>query len=246
MNIAEEDRSENESKIMPQGFSIALDGPVASGKGTLATALAKRLGGFYLDTGAMYRSLALQCLQNSIDVNDQTAVETNLPNLDINFNNGRVYLNGNDVSERIREQDVTHGSSVVAQYGSVRKNLVRTQQQMAKETMEKGQMVIIEGRDVGTRILPNASLKIFLTAWPEVRALRRAVQDREKGIKTDADQALRDLRKRDERDMNREIDPLPSNPSEFGYFILDNSDQTEEESVESIMAELRKRGLVND
>lgn len=246
MNIAEEDRSENESEIMPQGFSIALDGPVASGKGTLATALAKRLGGFYLDTGAMYRSLALQCLQNSIDVNDQTAVETNLLNLDINFNNGRVYLNGNDVSERIRERDVTHGSSVVAQYGSVRKNLVRTQQQMAKEIMEKGQTVIIEGRDVGTRILPNASLKIFLTARPEVRALRRAVQDREKGIKTDADEALRDLKKRDERDMNRAIDPLPSDPSAFGYFILDNSDQTEDESIESIMAELKKRGLVND
>lgn len=246
MSTAEVYRSGNEQEIMPQGFSIAIDGPVASGKGTLANVLAKRLGGFYLDTGAMYRSVAFQCLQNGIDINDQAAVETTLPSLDVVFEGGRISLNGSDVTERIREQDVTHGSSVVAQYGSVREDLVRKQQQIAKEAMKNGQMVVIEGRDVGTRILPNASLKIFLTARPEVRALRRAVQDREKGIKTDAHEALKDLRKRDERDMNRAIDPLPSNPSELGYFILDNSDQFEEETVESIMAELKRRGLVHD
>lgn len=246
MNGVEVDNLGNKQEIMPQGFSIAIDGPVASGKGTLATALAKRLGGFYLDTGAMYRSVALHCLQNGVEINDQAAVESVLPSLDIAFEDRKISLNGNDVTQRIREQDVTHGSSVVAQYGSVREDLVRKQQQIAKEAMGNGQMVVIEGRDVGTRILPNASLKIFLTARPEVRALRRAVQDREKGIKTDADEALKDLRKRDERDMNRAIDPLPSNPSGLGYFVLDNSDQSEEESIEAIMAELRKRGLIHD
>lgn len=243
--IREAETPRNEDEPMPQGFSIAIDGPVAAGKGTLATALAKRLGGFYLDTGAMYRSVALAAIKQGVNIEDPSAVQTILPDVEIKFEDGSVLLNGEDVTTRIREADASHGSSVVAQYPHVREDMVRRQQKLAKEAMERGQMVIMEGRDAGTKILPNASLKIYLTARPEVRALRRAVQDKEKGIKTDAHEALQALKKRDERDMNREVDPLPSNPSEHGYFVLDNSDQFEDESIDSIMKELRSRGLIS-
>lgn len=242
--VISEIRSE-ELETMPQGFSIAIDGPVASGKGTLATALAKRLGGFYLDTGAMYRSVGVAAIDRGINIENPSDVGTILSEIDIEFKDGRVLLNGEDVSTRIREADASHASSVIAQYGQVREDMVKRQRKIAMDAIDKGQMVVVEGRDVGTRVLPNASLKVFLTARPEVRAIRRAVQEGEKGIRTDADDALADLRKRDERDMNREIDPLPSNPSEHGYFILDNSDQHEEETIESVIAELRKRGLVD-
>ncbi len=242
MNSVEPEKI-SEAEPMPQGFSIAIDGPVASGKGTLATALAQKLGGFYINTGAMYRSVALLCLERGIDINNESEVIRVLPDINVEFNDSKVLLNGNDITERITRPDTTHGSSIVAVYGSVRADLAKKQQQIAQNAIDKGQVVIAEGRDTGTKVFPNAPIKIFLTARPEIRALRRAVQYQEKGIKKDAHEVLVDLKIRDERDINRAIDPLPSNPSQLGYFILDNSDQAEEETVDSIMTELKRRGL---
>ena len=236
----------NEHEPMPQGFSIAIDGPVASGKGTLATALAERIGGFYINTGAMYRAVALLSLERGIDINNEAEVNIVLPDTRIEFKDNDVFLNGRDITERITKPDISHGSSVVAIYGSVRKDLVRKQQQMAKDAIDEGKTVIAEGRDTGTKVFPNSALKIFLTARPEVRALRRTIQYQEKGINKEAHEVLGDLKMRDERDMNREIDPLPSNPSSLGYYILDNSNQTEEESLDSIITELKRRGLIHD
>lgn len=232
---------------MPQGFSIAIDGPVASGKGTLAQALADRLGGFNLNTGAMYRSVALFAKERGIDINQEPLVALILPEASITFQGGQVFLNGTDVTERIKEPDISLGSSRVATYGSVRENLVGKQRQMAREAMEKGQMVVVEGRDIGKRVLPDASIKIFLTARPEVRAKRRLAQYLAKGIAQEEAQVLADIHERDSQDANRAIDPLPmDNPERFGYWLLDDSDQTEEQTIHSVMQELTKRGLIND
>lgn len=231
---------------MPHGFSIAIDGPVASGKGTLATVLAQRLDGFFMNTGAMYRCVALLCIEGGLAFDSEEQVRKVLPGANIALESGRVLLNENDVTERIQGQDVSHGSSVIAVYGRVRENLVKRQQEIARKKTAKGLIVISEGRDTGTKVFPEASLKIFLTANIDTRAKRRLEQYREKGIEKSLEEVREEIRIRDERDTNRKIDPLVSDPEARGYWVLDNSEQTEEESVEAILGELKKRGLVND
>lgn len=235
-----------ENKDMPQGFSIAIDGPVAAGKGTVSLTLADRLSGFFLNTGSMYRAVALLCLERGIDIGNEEIVAEVLPDIDIDFRGEKFFLNDRDVTERIRESDVSSASSVVAVYGKVRKDLVEKQQQIAKKVVDSGQVVIADGRDTVTKVLPDAALKIFLTARIEVRAERSRLRYQQMGIEKSLDEVIAETRLRDQRDTNREIDPLPSHPEDFGYWILDNSSQTEEETINIIMEELKKRGLSND
>jgi cytidylate kinase len=231
---------------MPQGFLIAIDGPVASGKGTTALALSNRLGGFFINTGGMYRAVALFCINKSVDINNEEEVTKVLSEANIEAGNGKIFLNGEDVTERIKESDTSEGSSVVAVYGSVRETMVKKQQEIGQRAINGGQMVIAEGRDVGTRVFPRAAFKVFLTASVEVRAKRRQFQYRAKGIRKEMQDLIEEIIARDQRDTGRTIDPLSSDPEKDGYLVLDNSDQTPEQTAEVIMQDLTERGLIDD
>lgn len=228
---------------MPQGFTIAIDGPVASGKGTIAKKLAEELKGLYLYTGGMYRSVALACINLGLDVTNPEHVISVLGKIDIQISEEHnVFLNGKDVTERIKQADTASGGSIVAVIPYVRKVLVKRQQEIAKKTIEKGEVVVAEGRDTGTVVFPHAELKVYLTADPEVRAKRRLAQYERH--EAELEKMLEEIHERDNRDKGRRIDPLPSNPEAHGYFILDNSNLTEEQTLDAIKEELHKKSLI--
>lgn len=228
---------------MPKGFVIAIDGPAAAGKGTISPLLAKSLNGFYLYTGAMYRCLALLCIENSIDTKNESSVIAILPQLKISFSNDRVFLNGKDVTERIKKEDVAMRSSDVAVVRKVREEMVSKQQEIAGHLIDEGKTIIAEGRDTATRVFPKADLKVFLTATPEVRAKRRVIQLKEGGEIVEFEEILKDVQLRDRQDTDRETDPLVKDPESFGYFVLDNSNMSEEETIKIIINEAIKRNL---
>jgi CMP/dCMP kinase len=230
---------------MNRGFSVAIDGPVASGKGTLAESLAERIGGYFINTGGMYRALALYCIENEINIDSEAEVSKYLSEIRVELDGERVFLNGKDISSRIKEPDISAISATLASYGSVRRDLARRQSEISEKLISEGKAVIVEGRDIGIRVLPNADLKIFLTADEEIRARRRFEQYQEKGLEKSFEDVLQETKDRDHKDTTRETDPLPSNPEELGYWVLDDSGQSEEETIETVMTELRKRGLIN-
>jgi cytidylate kinase len=228
---------------MPQGFAIAIDGPVASGKGTIAQRLSQELQGFYLYSGGMYRAVALACINHGADVTDPEQVIRVLAHIDIRIGiEHQIILNGQDVTERITQADTASGGSIIAVVPYVRKVLVKRQHEIVNEQIAKGNIVIAEGRDTGTIILPDAALKIFLTASPEVRARRRLAQYKES--ETAFAEMVASIKERDERDINRKIDPLPSDPKAHGYVVIDNSVMTEDETVAAIKEELQKKQLI--
>jgi len=229
---------------MPKGFIIAIDGPAASGKGAIALALAKDLNGFYLYTGAMYRCLALICIERGLDLERENEVESALTGINIQFENNQIMLNGSDVSERIKQADTASGASKVGVYPKVRESLDQKLREIATKVCDKGQIVVTEGRDTATTIFPSAVLKIYLSARPEIRAKRRMEQYIKK--EKDLSKELQELKVRDKRDKERLASPLASNPQDLGYFVLDNSDMTESETLNVIKKELKKRELIND
>src|SRR5258708_1768659 len=149
---------------MHKGYIIAIDGPVASGKGTIANHLARRLKGFDLYTGATYRCLALFCIENKVDLFNKEAIQAAMLHVIIEIKDGKIFLNGNDVTERIKKEDVASKSSIVAAIAGVRKFMVYRQQEIAQKAMQEGKIVIAEGRDTGTVVFPTAELKLYLTA----------------------------------------------------------------------------------
>ena len=225
-------------------FVIAIDGPVAAGKGTIALQLAHDLNGLYLYTGAMYRCVALFCVEHGVTLTDESAVIALLPEMTVEFEDALVFLNGRDVTERITEQDAANGSSVVAVFPKVREALVSKQQEIAHRAIAQGKIVISEGRDTGTKVFPDALVKIYLTASEETRARRRLAQYTKKGIVGTFEEVLEEIRERDKRDKERAIDPLPNNPESLGYYIVDDSEITEQETLERIHKELERRNLV--
>ena len=188
-------------------ISVAIDGPVGAGKSTIARAAAKRLGFVYCDTGALYRAIGLYCSRKSVDLKDGSAVAAKLPEISLNIRitDGlqRVFLNGEDVSEEIRLPEISMAASAVSAVPEVRAALLDLQRDMAKS-----QSVIMDGRDIGTVVLPNADVKIFLTAKPEIRAKRRYDELVKKGVETSFDDVLTDLNKRDYDDSHRAAAPL--------------------------------------
>ena len=187
--------------------SIAIDGPSGAGKSTLAKRLAKELGYIYVDTGAMYRSIGLYALRRGVDPKDADAVQALLPGIElgIQLQDGaqHVQLNGEDVSTDIRAEAVGMAASAVAAHPAVRAFLLDTQRNLAK-----GQNILMDGRDIGTVVLPDATVKIFLTASPEARAERRRKELEEKGQPADFATVLADIQQRDYQDTHRAVAPL--------------------------------------
>ena len=188
-------------------ISVAIDGPSGAGKSSMAKRLAADLGYTYVDTGAMYRSIGLYTLRQGKDPADAAAVEALLPqiHLDIRVEEGtqHIYLNGEDVSEAIRTEECGMAASAVAAHPAVRAFLLDTQRNLAAR-----QDVLMDGRDIGTVVLPHATVKIFLTATPEARATRRLAELRQKGQPAEYDKVLADIRQRDYQDSHRAVAPL--------------------------------------
>lgn len=198
---------EGMDKLVSNEFNIAIDGPASSGKSTIAKILADTYQLVYVDTGAMYRSLTYLALKNNIAFDDEDALMGLLNTTEIvlkRTEDGQsVIVNDEDVTEAIRQNDVTNNVSVVASFAKVREELVRRQQAMAQKTG-----VAMDGRDIGTVVLPNAEVKIFLVASVSERADRRYLENKQKGIESDYEQLMKEIIARDEYDSNREVSPL--------------------------------------
>ena len=213
---------------MDKLFSVAIDGPSGAGKSTLAKAAAERFGFIYVDTGAIYRTVGLAAKRLGTDVEDEAAVSAILPTLDIRLaydahGNQRMYLNGEDVTEAIRMPDISMYASAVSALPAVRRFLLDMQRELAKR-----QSVVMDGRDIGSVVLPDADLKVYLTASEEKRAQRRYAELCEKGVVTTTEQVLEDITARDARDSSRSAAPLTRAE---GAVLLDTSELTLEESV---------------
>ena len=209
-------------------INIAIDGPSASGKSTVAKELCRRLNYIHLDTGAMYRCVAKYALDNGIDLNDQTSVESVLNKVNIKLtSDGKVFLNFKEVTNDIRTDEISQGASIVSTYKNVREYLVALQQKMAEN---KG--FIMDGRDIGTVVLPNAELKIFMTASAHERAKRRYLENQKRGIDSNLEELEKEIAERDYRDTHREISPLKKAEDAIE---IDTSDINKMEVVERIM-----------
>lgn len=215
-----------------KGIVIAIDGPVGAGKSTIAKLVAQRLGYLYVDTGAMYRAVALKALRFGMDIRDPILMENLAQATDIQLRsqsdgNLRVILDGEDVTEAIRTPEVSEASSVVSAHKGVREVLSMRQKEMAKPGG-----VVMEGRDIQTVIAPDAEIKIFLTATQEERARRRWLELRQKGIEVSYEQVLREIRERDERDSKRPIAPLKKAPDAIE---IDTTEMTPDEVTDKIV-----------
>ncbi|MEG2346615.1 MAG: (d)CMP kinase [Cetobacterium somerae] len=209
-----------------KNYIIALDGPAGSGKSTIAKVIAKNFGLTYLDTGAMYRMVALYILENNIDFNNVADVENILNNIKVDIIDDKFILNGKDVSLEIRTPEVTKIVSPVSAIKAVRVKLVDLQRDISK-----GKKVILDGRDIGTVVFPNADLKIFLVASPEERAKRRVKDYASKGITEDFETVLKDILERDHTDSTRKESPLKKAEDAIE---VDTSFLNIEESVQTI------------
>lgn len=210
-------------------FSIAIDGPAGAGKSTIAKMIAKKLGFIYVDTGAMYRAMGLHFLNQNIQDEDTIKEQCCNVNITIQYENGeqQVILNGTNVNQHIRTEEVGKMASYVAKIKEVRSKLVELQQELAKTSD-----VIMDGRDIGTYVLPDANVKIYLTASSRVRAKRRYKELEEKGVMCNLEEIEKDIIARDNQDMNRENSPLRQAEDAI---LLDSSDMTQDQVVEAVI-----------
>jgi len=217
---------------------IAIDGPSGAGKSTLAKRIARELGIIYLDTGAMYRAVALKAIRLGIDTRDRENVSRLMDDIDISveYHDGtqRIYLDGEDVSSAIRTNEVSMGASNVSAFPEVRAKLVALQQEIARNNP-----VVMDGRDIGTKVLPDAGLKIFLTASVEERARRRFLELKEKGLLDKTfDELVAEIEERDRNDSTREHSPLKKAEDAVE---IDSTGKSIDELVAMIMDMVRKR-----
>ena len=219
-------------------YAIAIDGPSGAGKSTIARAAAKRFGFIYVDTGAIYRTVGLAAYRGGVDRRDESAVEALLPQLEIamrytDAGEQHMYLNGEDVTALIREPEISICASDVAALPAVRAFLMELQRRMARENS-----VIMDGRDIGTVVLPDAEVKIFLTASAEARARRRLLELEQKGMKQSFDEVLRDIEYRDEQDSHRAAAPLKKAEDAIA---VDTSELNFDESLELVVKIIRQK-----
>ncbi|MFD3446127.1 (d)CMP kinase [Microbacteriaceae bacterium 4G12] len=216
---------------MNQKISIAIDGPAAAGKSTVAKIIAKQLSYLYIDTGAMYRTLTYAVLQKDFDIYDEVKVMDVLRELKLEFQHGedmqRVFMNGSDVTDAIRTPEVTNRVSIVAKHGLVREEMVKRQQALGSNGG-----VVMDGRDIGTHVLPHAEVKIFLLASVEERAQRRHIENEAKGFPSDLKKLQEEIALRDKLDSEREIAPLKKAEDAIE---LDTTSLSIEQVVEKIM-----------
>ncbi len=218
-------------------ISIAIDGPSGAGKSTIAKAVSKKLGFIYVDTGALYRSIGLYVLNQGKDTANRTEVSALLPEIQVKIRyldgTQHVYLNGEDVSDDIRKPPVSMAASNVSAHPEVREFLLNLQRQFAKESN-----VVMDGRDIGTVVLPQADIKIFLTASSEERARRRYNELIEKGEQVDFDKIHEEIKQRDYNDSHRAIAPLKQADDAI---LVDTTECTLEESIEQLETVIRSR-----
>ena len=218
-------------------LTIAIDGPAGAGKSTIAARLARKLGYVNLESGAMYRALALKAIRNDISFDDEPALlalaQRSKVRLEPTREGNRVFLDGMDVSQRIREQDVTNAASRVSIHPSVRQWMVERQRELGT-----GGGVIMEGRDIGTKVFPHAEVKVFLDAHPEVRQQRRVLQRAEKGIQAEPQRIAAELQERDLRDRTRAASPLVAAEDAV---IIDSSQLSIDQVVDKVEELVRKK-----
>ena len=210
-------------------INIAIDGPSGAGKSTIADILAEKLSYIHLDTGAMYRTLAYLALEKGIGLNEEDKIVSLIDN-DFNLDmrsDGTIYCNGIDVTKKIRTNEISMAASDISKLNGVRKGLVKAQKEIAKDGG-----YIVDGRDICEVVLPDAKVKIYLTANPEDRARRRVLQNKEKGIDSDYESILEDIKKRDYQDMHREFSPLKKADDAI---LIDSSNLNIEEVVDKIL-----------
>ena len=218
-------------------YNIAIDGPAGAGKSTIAKKVSGNLGFVYVDTGAMYRAMAVYFIDNGIDTDNEEAVgkACESVNIVIEYKDGaqQVILNGNNVTDRLRTEEVGNTASKTAVYADVRKKLVELQKELARTTD-----VVMDGRDIGTCVLPDAICKIYLTASVETRALRRLNELEAKGVSADLEVIKKDIADRDYRDMNRDVSPLKQAEDAV---LVDSSDMGIEEVTERIISIFKEK-----
>ena len=213
------------------GYNIAIDGPAGAGKSTIAKLVAKKKGYIYVDTGAMYRGLAIHFLKKGISADDVAAIEAACEDADvtIGYENGaqQVYLNGENITAILRKEEVGAMASRTSGIPKVRATLMDLQQ-----TMARTKDVVMDGRDIGTVVLPNADVKVYLTASVDCRAKRRYLELQEKGVECSLEEIAKDIEERDYRDMHRETSPLRQAEDAV---LVDSSDMTIEEVADTII-----------
>ncbi len=223
--------------MLNKRLNIAIDGPAGAGKSTIAKMVSKKLNCIYVDTGAMYRAVALFFIKNGIASDDEKRIAKEIENIqvDIQFEVGdqKVLLNGKDVTEEIRAERVGNWASEISKYTLVREYLVKMQREVATK-----QDVVMDGRDIGTVVLPQANVKIYLTASSKVRAMRRYNELTQKGVFCDIHDIEQGIMERDAQDMNREISPLRQAKDAI---LIDSSNMTIDEVVEKIVSLARER-----
>jgi cytidylate kinase len=225
---------------MSEPLVIAIDGPAGAGKSTVAQKVAARLGLTYVDSGATYRAAALKVLQSAIAPDDEQAVAGLVAQTDICINTeglqSRVLMDGEDVTEKIRTPEVTLAAAKVSRLSEVRAKLVAVQRRCAM-----GRGVVMEGRDIGTVVFPNAALKVFLKADPEERARRRLKQDRKEGRSATLEQTADEIARRDQLDAERKISPLVAAADAYQ---IDSTELAADQVVEQILELARKKKLL--
>lgn len=215
-------------------YSIAIDGPAASGKSTAAKGVAKALDFLYLDTGAMYRAITLYMIEKGLDTRSEEDAKSILDEVTMREDkNGHIFLNERDVTERVREEDVTKLVSYACAHKAVRERLVALQREMAK-----GESVVMDGRDIGTVVLPDATLKVYQVASVESRSKRRYLEELSKGKEASLDEIQKDIERRDYIDSHREHSPLRKAEDAI---LLDTSDLTIQEEIDAILSLFREK-----
>ncbi|MBP3758672.1 MAG: (d)CMP kinase [Firmicutes bacterium] len=216
---------------MSKIYKIAIDGPSGAGKSTIAKRIAQELAIDYIDTGAMYRAVGLKMLRLGIPMEENEVLLEMLGNTDVDFSEGKVYLDGEDVSGLIRTQEVSKAASDCSAFASVRRKLVELQQAMGRR-----KSVIMDGRDIGTVVLRDAEYKFYLTATAEERAMRRYKELREKGSEDTYEKVLEDVNRRDYNDMHREVDPLRQAEDAV---LIDSTNMSIDEVVDFVISRVR-------
>lgn len=223
-------------------ITIAIDGPSGSGKSTISKIIAKKMGFINVDTGALYRTIAYFFLENKINYKEKSEVLKNLNNISVSLKNENfsqtIFLNGVDVTQKIRTNEISMLSSEISVIPEVRQFLLKLQRDIAKENN-----VVIDGRDIGTVVIPNADVKIFLTADPKVRAKRRYNQLISKGQSTTFDEILELINKRDYNDIHRKISPLKKADDAI---LVDNSNLNQQDTVYKLIEIIKKKGIKID